>query len=235
MLRNRLAVCLALLCLLPVAGRAQQPQPRGVIMTQQDGDWIVTLPTGTTLTALNSTSQGLQEAINWAQRYGTCLFVYGAQETGNVDNGQIAVTATIRIAPSAKGCFHFYAVSLWCQQTGTDCLDIGASDMLDFDFGGQIIYSGTTSAIGLYVGGSYQEGDHTYAAFTSSRIRIMSIACISGDQVGGPGTGISVNPFGPFTFNTLEVNEINGCATPTVTYPGPGPVTGNTWDVRGVH
>jgi hypothetical protein len=206
-------------------------------MVKTNGMWTVRLPDGSILNTPDTVSQGLQEAIKWVQDNGYCLEVYGGPEVGNTDPNQITTTQTITIAPSAKGCFHFHSVSLWCNVPAKmDCIDIQAQDMLDFDFSGQIIYPSNQSAVGLYAGGTYYEGNTAFSVFTSSRIRIMSIACTNYQFVpGSSGTGISVNPVKPFTFNYIETNEINGCAVPTIVYPGPGYQEKNTWNIRGVH
>lgn len=204
-----------------------------------NGQWVVQDPFGNQIDTSKSTSQGLQEAINYAHKHGYTLQVLGGTETGVYDTAQITATETIRIPAGAKGSYHFKGVSLWSLAgPWEDAIDIDCQDMLDFDFGGQIIYGGNYSAVGLFCATPFNEGYDQFTVFTSSRIRIMSIALVD-NTTGIPqkqrGTGFSINPMNPFTFLTVDINEINGGAIPFVVYHGPGNMFGNTYNVRGVH
>lgn len=202
------------------------------------GLWRAEMPDGSLIDTSTSTSQGLQEAINAAHANGLSFHGIGGPEVGNTDPNQITTTQTIKIPPGAKGVYRLEGISLWCNvPADTDGIDIAANDMLDFDFGGQIIYPGNNSAVGLYVGGSYNEGNTTFTAFTSSRLRFMSIVLTDRSLAvqHTHGTGLSINPSGPFTYNYVEVNEINGGQTPWIVYGGPGPTTGSTYNIRGIH
>jgi hypothetical protein len=217
-------------------------------MFLQSGSWVVGLPDNTFLSSVNSATMGLQEALNWQQQNGYCFECWGSSEIGDVDPGQIVLQQTLQIPSMAKGSIRFHATSLlYNGPFDCDAVDIGNRDMGEIDIGGQIIYPGNASAVGIYGGGSYNEGTTTFSVFTSSRIKFLSIACVNPYAAGNPaslqpqnthGTGLSVNPNGPIMFTTIDVNEINGGLVPWVVYSGanqPGPTTGLKVNVANVH
>lgn len=211
-----------------------------VTMCRTVTGWAVQGPCGEPVPTIGSTSEGLQEAINYALLRGCALSVLGGPHLANGDDpARITTTQTIRIPAGAKASYTFRGVTLWANvPDDADAIDIDAQDMLDFDFGGQIVYPGKHSAVGLYCAGEYFEGAYGYRAFTSSRIRILTIALVDRATMQPQrdrGTGFSINPLAPITYLSIEINEINGGAIPYCIYGGPGPVVGLTWDVRGVH
>lgn len=235
----RVALALTLACGLFVSASAHGPGQ--VTMQRTFSGWSVLDPFGADIDTSGSTSEGLQEAINYAHDHGYALMVLGGsqlQHTG-ADPARITTTQTIRIPAGAKGSYTFKGITLWANVPDeSDAIDIDCQDMLDLDFGGQLVYPGIYSAVGLFCANTYYEGDIPYCVFTSSRLRIQTIALVDRATMQPQhdrGTAISINPMAPFTGLTIEVNEINGGQTPYAVYQGIGPVQGVTWLIRWAH
>lgn len=209
-------------------------------MQRTASGWSVLDPFGADIDTTGSTSEGLQEAINFAHDNGYALLVLGGSQLqhSGADPGRITTTQTIRIPAGAKGVYTFKGLTLWANVPDTsDGIDVDCQDMLDFDFGGQIVYPGIHSAVGLFCASTYHEGDIPYQVFTSSRIRIQTIAMTTRGMIPQHeyGTAISINPMAPFTGLIISVDEINGGAKTKEVYAGPGPVQNIRWVIGWAH
>lgn len=184
------------------------------------GIWEVRDLSGALLDISQSQSQGLQEAINYAHNNNRCLLVIGGgQTTDGSDPNSIISDMPIYIPAGSKGCYTFKGVTLWFRgATGNNTLGIvfDSMDMMDFDFGGQIVYPGIASAVTFMARTPFREGLDSFTVVTSSRVRIQTIAIVdpTGVPIPSGGTALAIVNAPPVTFLDLDVAEINGGIRP---------------------
>lgn len=202
-----------------VLGSQISTSPQGrVLMIRpniQNNTWIVLKPDGTNLDISGSKSQGLQEAIDFANTYGYPLYVEGGGYSdldGRQDYSAIRVSGSIRIPPCTVCSYIFQGVDLYFTNNmgSNDGLIFDSADMMNFYFRGQIIYQGTGSAVRIV---PINKNSEDFTGFTSSTIDIGVIAVVGSDlqpiRTGGLGMRIS-SPKGPFINSKILLGEING-------------------------
>lgn len=187
--------------------------------------WTVTLNDGTTLNTSSSTTQGLQEAITYAQANGFPLWVLGGSIQGGADRTAIVCTTPISIPTGWKMAYHFWAVDLeYTGPAGSDFISIDSSDITEIDFHEtQIIYPGTAAAIHF---NPVHDNGETFAGFTTSKFTFGTVVCVvsnanfapdatkgTGVRISAPALGLGLaNGNGVFVNNQIYVNEINACS-----------------------
>jgi hypothetical protein len=195
-----------------------------VLMTHDDTGWHAYDPFGRLIDTSTSQSQGLQEAINYACVNGYALKALGGTQTGNGDDGRITCQQPIIIPAGAKGNYDLIGVSLYFPNAwDSQGLIFDSFDLLDFSLTGQIIYPGNDAAVVIRPSGSFNEGDDAFQVATSSRIYIQTIAIVEPGTLfptHAQGTGLVIDPVAPVTFNTIQIDELNGGVTPIFIAPG---------------
>lgn len=189
-----------------------------VVMRHGDGinDWKVYAPDGSEVSTTGTTTQGLQEAINYARTNGYGLEVIGGQITplpGVLATSRITCSTPITIGTAHTGFYHFRGVDLlFTGSASADFITFDSADMLDFAmYAGQIIYSGNASAI--RINGTNDNGE-SFIGWTSSRLRIATIAIVNSGTLAPEsthGVGIRFSPANGHIINLdIYVAEING-------------------------
>jgi hypothetical protein len=120
----------------------------GAVMWVHDpsGVWTVTKPDGTLLSIAGSTSNGLQEALNYAFPNGYPLFGFG---DGPLSTTITHITATVNVPATALGSADFYGMNWSCDVTGTaECIVFDSQDMMHWDMHHSQVWSpgGSTGA-----------------------------------------------------------------------------------------
>jgi hypothetical protein len=208
----------------------QQNQGIGSVVMRHSGyTWKVLKPDGTLLDISGSTSQGLQEAINYAQQNAAPLVVWGGGITppshGSAVYSGITTTATISFPTGWNNQYQFHNLNLYCFTGSADCIRYDSTDLTEVDWhNSQIMYSGTGAAMRWLPVHDNGEG---FAGFTTSSFRFGTLVCVVSDVNLAPdpskGTGVRISaPYlalglgfgnGIFVDNRLTGQEINGCAT----------------------
>jgi hypothetical protein len=204
----------------------KSPSILGLVLMTHDnaGVWSVYDPEGKKIDTSHSESQGLQQAIHYANLNSVPLKVLGGPQFANTDLGRITCEKPIKILPGAKGNYSLVGVSLYFPNAwDSQGLIFDSFDMLYFHLSGQIIYPGNDAAVKIAPKTSFSEGDYRYQAATSSRIYIQTIAIVdpkTWQPTHDQGTGLVIDPCAPVTYNTIQIDEINGGVTPFWVAPG---------------
>jgi hypothetical protein len=189
-----------------------------VSMVHDNPGWKVRDPWGTKINTATSKCQGLDTAIMYAHEGGFPLKVFGGSQFGHGDSGRITCQEPIHIPAGAKGNYELIGVTLYFPNAwDSQGLIFDSMDMLYFSLTGQIVYPGNDAAVKISPRSDFYEGDYKYRAWTSSRVYIQTIAIVdlhTWQPTHEYGTGLVVDPCAPVTFNTVEVDEINGGVTP---------------------
>ena len=210
-----------------------------------------TISSGTACT-FQTVTEGLQEAINYANAKGLDFYCAGGgikTESTNTDVGVVTCTGTLQIPPSQLRSMVFKNITLDFPTTlgNNHGLRFDSFMMLDFDFAGQIAYNGNADAIHFdpknVVPLDNMRGQ------VDSRIKIDTIAYIAGGS--GTSNCISFNRThadNPATLrNHFIFGEINGSGftsgpPATVTLIAKNGVAinhagffGNIIDIQGIH
>lgn len=204
-----------------------------LMMRDSSGDWRVYDPWGFDIGTANSQCQGLDTAINYAAHHGFALKVLGGSQVLNADSGRITCQQPITIPAQAKGNYEMIGVSLYFPNAwDSQAIIFDSFDMLYFSLTGQVIYPGNDAAVKIQPQSEFNEGDYVYHAATSSRIYIQTIAIVD-PQTWQPtrdyGTALVIDPCAPVTFNTIQIDEINGGKTKFWVAPGSN---GGYYDTR---
>lgn len=214
---------------MPIQGTAGK-----VTMLQNAGVWTVYKPDGTVLNTAGSTTQGLQEAINFAcTPLGTAgydLEVIGAEDaTGGA--AVIQCTSQLKFPPIQGKKIRFGAVTLNFPNTVTGyCVIFDSMMMLDFDLaGGQIVCSGQS---GVLIKPTVGVPVDKIVAVTVSRLHFQSIAML-GSTV-GPAITIDCS-LGSADAIDLTVQEILGGTYGLQVIPGTKGFVKNFIQLRNVH
>lgn len=188
--------------------------------------WVVYKPDGTILDAPASTSQGLQEAINFAQQNAYPLYVHGGGVTppayGSSARARILVSQPLTIPTGWGNSYYFYGADLWwLGANNVDFITFESMDYTTFHFEGQIAYNGNQSAVRFNPTANNGE---SFIGVTSSNIHIGTIAITNPSTGAVEGThGIGVrftssqnmsvsapNGNGLTVNNNFHFGEING-------------------------
>ena len=211
------------------------PQNGAVRMVHDSaGKWVVYQPDGHPLAVLSTTTQGLQEAINYAQLHAFPLFVIGGgitpPTTGlpkpSVALSQIYCTTPISVPTGWANCYHFYGVNLLYDvghgaNPDLDFFTFDSADMMDWDMHtSQVIYPGNGAAIRFLP--AHDNGE-SFAGFTACRFAFGSIAVTNpktlqpesthgaGIRISMPALGLGLaNGNGLFDATQICISEING-------------------------
>lgn len=185
----------------------------GAVRMYRIGDWLweVRGPSGEIINTTGTTTQGLQEAINYAVAHGYDLHVSGGVVTttgGNFDPAVITCSTTVFIPPVQKCVMRFDAVSLLVTAAvgSSPGLHFNSFMMLTFDFSGQVIYEGNGAAVKFEASGVLPDG---FPAQVDSRIRIHTVAYVAG---GGDSDSACIKITGAAAPShcRFEFGEING-------------------------
>lgn len=188
--------------------------------------WTVYKPDGTVLDVTGTTSQGLQEALNFAGQNAYPLFVYGGGVTppaqGSSARSRILVSQPITIPTGWGNSYYFYGADLWWTGSNSvDFLTFNSMDYTTFEFQGQIAYNGNQAAIRFNPTANNGE---SFVGITSSKIHIGTVAVTNpttGAVEGTHGIGVrftstqngSLSPTngnGLIINNEITIGEING-------------------------
>lgn len=180
------------------------------------GVWTVTTPTDTVLNVAGSTSQGLQEAWNYAHTSGYPFVCEG----GSVPPGQsfpsinsIAVSAPLNLPVANGGVYLLHGCDLWYTGDVTlPLLKIDSGDRLRFVSTGQLVSPGTGDIVTLNP--VTQNGENNYIGFTASTIDIQTIAIVNAltrqpETTHGVAFHASATN-GTILENHIRLGEING-------------------------
>lgn len=154
-----------------------------VLMYRDGANWTVKLPNGSLLDISNSQCNGLPEAINYAVHNGHDLKVVGGQiDHEGVDWGVILCYQTLRIPPMQGGVFYFGRITLAFQPNiSGDGLVFDSCMMCDFDFRGQVVYSGQGGSAVVFRPQNLLPFDTwTGPVIVDSRFQILTVAHIVG-------------------------------------------------------
>ena len=199
----------------PTLGWINMVQNTTVQMYQNgQGNWVAYGPGGAPISTPGTTTQGLQEAINYAATNGFGLWVAGGPIVGSVDYGRIYCSTPLTIPTANKGQVRISGVTLIIDPStpSQDGMTFDTMDMMDFDFlGGQLLYTGTGAAVRL---NAVHDNGESFIGVTSSRFHFSSIVCIVSKTNLAPdptkGTGFRVSAAnGVVINNMIEMEEIN--------------------------
>ena len=169
---------------------AKGPYPQsGVVLMVHDSaaKWGVFRPDGSPLSVSGTTTQGLQEAIDYAQKRALPLFVIGGGitpphtglPTPSRALSQINCSTPIAVPTGWVNSYHFFGVNLLYDvahgaDPARDFITFDSADMMDWDMHtSQIIYPGNGAAIRFLP--AHDNGED-FAGFTGSRFLFGSIA-----------------------------------------------------------
>lgn len=206
--------------------------------------WTVYKPDGSVLDTTGTTTQGLQEAIDYADDNAYPLIVYGG---GVIDApsddpaSRLTCTTGIQFPPNWGNAYYFYGVDLWylpSEASTTDFITFESADYTTFHFYGEIVYSGNGAVVRFK---PTLDNGESFIGWTSSGVYIQTIAIVD-QATGAPetthGTGVRWTPADHDIINCkFEVAEINGGArqfivdTPSVG----GSFRNNTISMPGAH
>ncbi len=200
-----------------------------VFMTHDaTGNWSVVGPNGANISTAGTTTQGLQEAWNYARANAYPLFVLGGGVTppaGNHDYARITCTSSVNFSTIHANCAYFYGVDLLYTGANTnDFLTVDSFDDFTLVIDGQVIYTGNQAAIRL---NPTIDNGESFIGGTTSRFRIQTIAVVNPGTLaaeGTHGTGIRISPTNGTILNCeFLIQEINGGLTGLqVDNPGAG-------------
>lgn len=213
-----------------------QGKSNGVVMSRLGASplaWRVSTPSGP-LDTTGTTTQGLQEAITYAQRNGLVLMVYGGGITPPITGlptpidpvSRITCTTPIAFPTGYGNCYHFFGVDLYYNVAGganpaLDFITIDSSDFTEIDFHqSEVIYPGDAAAVRFLPTANNGEG---LAGFSSSSFRFGVIAVVNpitfapesthgmGIRFSSPALGLGL-PYGDglIVNCAFSVGEING-------------------------
>ena len=225
--------------------------------------FTIITPDGSTVNTSGTTTEGLQEAINYANNNGFDFYCAGGgiEADGTAtDVGVISCSTTLQIPACQNRSFVFKSVTLNFDknQTGGMRTDAGLKFdsfmMMDFDFAGQVGYHGTGNAVEFDpVNNVPLDGS---PAQVDSRIKIDTIAYIQHGIEGDTGVAAGTSPDcscvklartsggAQVSRNHFFFGEINGSgfSNPTVTLHARNGISiahqgvfGNIFDISGIH
>ena len=205
--------------------------PGTVLMIRTgNGTWAVYAPDGTTVSIAGSTTDGLQEAINYCSTNGHNLYVSGGSCTsGGVNVATISCTTGI-VWPPMQGKtirFDWCTVNFSSAVTGTGMF-FDSCMMVSFWFSGQIVYVGNGNAITFTPTNNVPLD--AVKGVLDSRFYLNTLAVIGGTNPAGINFDSSL---GPITGNRFEFIEINGANGATV-YGRHGIVIGSSVSADGI-
>ncbi len=245
-----------------VLAKGPYPQSGAVLMVHDSAaKWGVFRPDGSPLSVSGTTTQGLQEAIDYAQKRALPLFVIGGGitpphtglPTPSRALSQINCSTPIAVPTGWVNSYHFFGVNLLYDvahgaDPARDFITFDSADMMDWDMHtSQIIYPGNGAAIRFLP--AHDNGED-FAGFTGSRFLFGSIAIThattlapesthgTGIRVSMPALGLGLsNGNGLFDASEIYSNEINGGLYGIrVDTPGPGNVfSGNRIVAKTIH
>lgn len=180
------------------------------------GNWVAYDPWGNTISLTGTTTQGLQEAYNFARTNHYDLKVIGQGyvfgQTGQ--SGMIHCTSTLTMGPMWGNRVRFEQVTLVLDPTtpANSGWTIDTMDFSSIEFDGQILYTGT--GVGVQ-GIPTTDNGETFIGMTTSRIALQTCVCIVSfanfavDTT--KGTCFSITPSTHAVVNnTIIVGETNG-------------------------
>lgn len=202
------------------AGRDALGVPRLGVVTmvhKTSQVWTVYLPDGSELSTTGTTTQGLQEAINWCDANAYPLFVYGG---GVIDAGaddpasKILCTTPLTIPAGWGNYYYFYGVDLWylpSEASTNDFITFESADYTTFHLDGEIVYSGDGAVLRFL---PTVDNGESFIGWTSSSVYVKTIAIVD-QATGAPetthGTGVRWTPGAYAIINCkFEIGEING-------------------------
>lgn len=180
--------------------------PCVVMIRDSINTWSVYDETGALMDVSASTSQGLQEAINRAKSAGANLEVIGGMTTASADWGLITSTATITWPAMRNTLISFKGVHLTLNTGAADGMVFNSAMMVQLDWIGEIVYSGTGSAVRFQPTTAVPVDPVT--AIIDSRFNLNTV--VNTNTVGSLST-VQFDPgAGSITHNEFHFIEING-------------------------
>ena len=216
-----------------------------------DGTFTIFTPDGSTVSTSGTTTEGLQEAINYANNNGFDFYCAGGgiEADGTAtDVGVITCTTTLNIPACQLRSMVFKCITLdFTTAVGSNPgLKFNSFMMLDFDFAGQVAYHGTGNAVEFDPVSNVPLD--AMQGCVDSRIKIDTIAYIEGGTGAYPNSAcvkFSRTSGAPATLrNHFIFGEINGSgfASGTVTLIARNGISidnngvnGNIFDIHGIH
>ena len=193
---------------------------RGRVLMRHDdaGNWTVTKPDGSVLNTAGTTTQGLQEAWNfaWANLY--LLDIYGGGTTGNAT---ITCTTTVNV-PTGRGNAAIAEAVTFIGPTAGDFFNLDSEDFTFIDFRDSEIVAPSAGAA-VHYNPATNNGEN-FAGFTSSIHRWGTIVVTTnlfapdpsrgtGLKISTPALGLGLaNGNGLMTGMEISVVEINAGA-----------------------
>ena len=188
--------------------------------TGGNNQWVVYKPDGSVLDISASTTQGLQEAINYAIWNGYPLFVFGGGITNPGHNSNIpwafsniVCTTPISIPTIWQNTFHMHGVTCWyLTNDTTDFFTFDSSEMAHVDWNESQIVSASSGAI-VRFNAQHNMGD-SFIGTTTGRFRFGHLI-----NYNAAGTGlrfsmpfVSGQPYGAglVVESNFEAQEIGG-------------------------
>ena len=216
------------------------------------GTFTIITPDGSTVSTSGTTTEGLQEAINYANNNGFDFYCAGGgiEADGTAtDVGVVTCTTTLNIPACQLRSMVFKSITIdFTTAVGSNAgLKFDSFMMLDFDFAGQIVYHGNGNAVEFDA-----VTNVPFDAFKTqvdSRIKIDTIAYVEGGTDASPSSAcISFKQTqGAATLrNSFIFGEINGsgynAGTATVTLVARNGIVlnhsgvkYNIFDIQGIH
>jgi len=226
----------------------------GLVKYLRTGDGVYTIftPDGSTVSTSGTTTEGLQEAINYANTNGFDFYCAGGGiETDGTatDVGVISCSTSLQIPACQLRSFVFKNTTIdFTTAVGSNAgLKFDSFMMMDFDFAGQIVYHGNGNAVEFdAVNNVPYDGFKTQV---DSRVKIDTIAYVEGGTDASPNSAcISFKQTqGAATLrNSFIFGEINGsgynAGTATVTLVARNGIVlnhsgvkYNIFDIQGIH
>lgn len=206
----------------------------GLVKYLRTGDGVYTIftPDGSTVSTSGTTTEGLQEAINYANTNGFDFYCAGGgietsssiNSTNNTDVGVISCSTSLQIPACQLRSFVFKNTTIdFTTAVGSNAgLKFDSFMMLDFDFAGQIVYHGNGNAVEFdAINNVPYDGFKTQV---DSRIKIDTIAYVEGGTDASPNSAcisFKASQAAACLRNSFIFGEVNGsgynAGTATVT------------------
>lgn len=183
--------------------------------------WEVLDEDGANISVVGSTSEGLQEAIDYAWLNGIGLVVRGAGVTypgASYEGCEIVATETITFPASTQNWVRAEGVFLVCNPNpATPGIIFDSADSLDFEWSGFILYTGGNGgAVPAISIAPTLPNTELFTGWTSSRLSIRSIVIVGAAPTylvkdsEGVGLRFSTADSVAIVNNVIDIGEING-------------------------
>lgn len=202
------------------------------IMAFISGAWAVYKPDGTTLNTTGTTTQGLQEAINYATANNAELEVVGAAASNATSQLVIQCNSTLTFPPIEVGKIRINGVTLNFGITSGPMITFDSMMVADIDFSGSQLVCANSAVDGILFKPSNNLPCDVQTTMTSGIVKTPPI------WIGNNTTGYGIKfdgSLGAITNVDLDIGEIVGGAYGIVTVPSTHGFINNEIRARYVH